>query len=333
MFFGYAQAEGIVYLSEYTIDDDDRYWEEHQWFSETRPATAYMVLIPKGEYWIGTNQEEIERFLKEIGHESRTHSGYSSALPKHKVELEAFYILDQEVTNKAYEEFMRFGYGGPPPSINTGLISVDRQFGWRGRFHPPGRAQFPVTGITRKDAERFCQWRSEVTEIVHRLPTEEEWEAAFRGKEGRLFPWGNHWDGPKFVPVNRRRELGPDPSFYPAQDDSTPDKVDFLLGNVHEFTSSYREPYPVAPDSLSDFEREAYDKFWQHRKKVDARHSERAIVIRGGAYDEDLTHGFPARREGVREHVSNYNIGFRYVIPVKDGKLVRAEPVKKDQTQ
>jgi formylglycine-generating enzyme required for sulfatase activity len=52
------------------------------------------------------------------------------------------------------------------------------------RFHGEGDGR-PVTYVTRAEAEAFCE-REGV-----RLPTEEEWEAAARGADDRLWPWGD----------------------------------------------------------------------------------------------------------------------------------------------
>jgi formylglycine-generating enzyme required for sulfatase activity len=42
----------------------------------------------------------------------------------------------------------------------------------------------------------FCEWRTEKEGEGEdfRLPTEEEWEKAARGVDGRMYPWGNDFD-------------------------------------------------------------------------------------------------------------------------------------------
>ena len=75
--------------------------------------------------------------------------------------VKAFYIDQHEITNKEY----KIAY--PSHSFIAGT-----------EFHP-------VTGILRKEAEQYCEYYGE------RLPTNEEWEKAARGVDGRIFPWGN----------------------------------------------------------------------------------------------------------------------------------------------
>ncbi len=51
----------------------------------------------------------------------------------------------------------------------------------------------PMVGVTFWSAYAYAKWRGKVVEngAVRDLPTEEEWEAAARGKKGFKYPWGD----------------------------------------------------------------------------------------------------------------------------------------------
>jgi formylglycine-generating enzyme required for sulfatase activity len=189
------------------------------------PKIVYgeMVLIPAGEYIIGTNERDLEN-KKE----------FSNAYPEHKVKLPAFWIDKYEVTGKQYLDF----------TVDTSYVAEGQEEGktWR-TFFSYERAYNPVTYITFKDAEAYCKG------VGKRMPTEEEWEAAGRGPNGYRFPWGN-----EFVPLKANTM---DAGFVKPVDvgrfegDVSPFGVHDMFGNVQEWTSSIFKSYPGNPKAAS----------------------------------------------------------------------------------
>lgn len=55
----------------------------------------------------------------------------------------------------------------------------------------------PVVGVSWYEAMAFCKWYSKRHEKKYRLLTEEEWQAAAGGMDGKSYPWGNEWDRSK----------------------------------------------------------------------------------------------------------------------------------------
>ncbi|TFG63524.1 MAG: hypothetical protein E4H36_05390 [Spirochaetales bacterium] len=52
---------------------------------------------------------------------------------------------------------------------------------------------FPVTNVSKKDAESFAAWLAGLTGKDIALPTQQQWEYAAGKKYGRIYPWGNTW--------------------------------------------------------------------------------------------------------------------------------------------
>ncbi len=221
------------------------------------PDKSSMVLVEGGSYPIGSPD------------------GPASARPSHRVTLEPFLVDVYEVTNAQFAAFLntlevtakrdvRSGELRPDdvegPDANRlwgGSSGNDRAFVEMddtdarigivdGRFTPePGFADHPVSESTWQGAVTFCVWRGA------RLPTEAEWEAAARGKQGRTYPWGEAPPTPEYAVFERGRGETDPVGSHPKG--ATPEGVFDLAGNEAEWTSSLFEPYPYnAEDGRED---------------------------------------------------------------------------------
>ena len=102
----------------------------------------------------------------------------------------------------------------------------------------------PVVGVTWYEARAYCAWLCEQSGLTFRLPTEVEWEAAARGREGRRYAYGEAFD-PLRCNVAGTHVGRPTPvGVFP--EGNTPSGLADMTGNVGEWTSSlYGPPRPV----------------------------------------------------------------------------------------
>src|SRR5438477_435849 len=180
-----------------------------------KPVLADMVQIPGGKFTMGRNDAP-----KGVWGDAQR--------PAHTVTIKPFFIDRTEVTNAEYSTCVQQAGCSPPP-------------GWSGSNPPEGQEEkWPVTNVSKDDADNFATWRSTRDGVRYRLPKEDEWEYATRGgSEDLLYPWGNNWCDDcanlgtgKGNTVDHAETVGSHPNGKDRWG------VLDLIGNVWEWTSS-----------------------------------------------------------------------------------------------
>jgi formylglycine-generating enzyme required for sulfatase activity len=90
--------------------------------------------------------------------------------------VEPFLIGKTPVTNRQFLGYLEDAGGGDRRRSDLGLSEI---FG-----------DLPAVDLSWHDARAYCDWFGETHGVACGLPTAVEWEAAARGKQGLLFPWG-----------------------------------------------------------------------------------------------------------------------------------------------
>jgi gliding motility-associated lipoprotein GldK len=202
-------------------------------------------------------------------------------------------------------------------------------------FSHPSYNEYPVVGITWKQAVAFCHWRTnnsnfyldkgnkrdEKIDGIYRLPTEAEWEYAARGnsKTNNMYPWGSPYTRTKegrllanFKP-GRGDYFGSDSkndNIYTSKVQSYPEngyKLYDMAGNVAEWTSSvyYEGGYNFMGDFSPDL---------QYNAKDDDPTSMKRKVVRGGSWKDIAYNIQVSTRNYEYQDTAKSYIGFRCVL-------------------
>jgi formylglycine-generating enzyme required for sulfatase activity len=299
-----------------------------------KPATAGaarvvdygMVLVPSGDFTMGSNKEANEAMWREAN--ALNPYGFKDKLyvdehPAHKVNLPSYYIDKYEVTNEQFRDFVIATQHSVPYNWPNNGYNLSKQLlaslpldhlrevatnQFRLDMDVPSMTQqdllaeldkiqdsrntLPVTTVTWPDADAYCHWAGK------RLPSEAEWEKAARGPQGFEYPWGNNWD-PKMI--NTMSE-NPDAPYSPVGSypgDKSGYGVYDMAANVTEWVADWYDAYPGAPASDDN-------KYYGKKQRV-----VRGGMTSSGHYDSLSMVFRAAKRTHLRPYTALIDVGFR----------------------
>ena len=174
---------------------------------------ARMASVPAGPAFLGSTPEDKQERLAVLRQD--LHERILSERERRSVEVEAFQVDRTLVTNDEFAEFQP--------------VHAHR--------YAPEEGDHPAVYVSWHDAVAYATW------LGKQLPTEEEWEKAARGAEGRRYPWGDAFDPDRVNSAESGLRRTTPVGAYPAG--ASPYGCLDMAGNVWEWTaSSWKEGGP-----------------------------------------------------------------------------------------
>ncbi|MCA9874773.1 MAG: SUMF1/EgtB/PvdO family nonheme iron enzyme, partial [Anaerolineales bacterium] len=244
-----AVAEALLDVYNNDAQDEPRHAALEALLLLGREKELEMVLIPAGEFLMGSTQQD--------------QAANDHEKPQHKLYLPAYVIDRTPVTNAQYGRFMAAG-----GYANSAYWPEAQAAGrWKGGkyidyyrdnkpFDEPrywddekwNKPEYPVVGVSWYEALAYARWAGK------RLPTEAEWEKAARGTDGLIYPWGDTWQK-DFANTEESGHKQTTPVEQYAEQGKSPFGVVDMAGNVWEWCSTrWRDErkqvytYPYSPD-------------------------------------------------------------------------------------
>jgi formylglycine-generating enzyme required for sulfatase activity len=256
-------------------------WASYLGVKETEKNSLGMdlLLIPPGEFMMGSPDGEKERYQDEV---------------QHKVKLTtAYYLGTTEVTVGQFRDFVEAA------KYKTEAETDGKGGNWRGLPAFPERNDQPVVIVTWNDAVKFCEWLSQKESVVYRLPTEAEWEYACRAGTTTPFSFGETISTDQ-VNYNGRYIYG-DGKDGEYRGERT--AVGSFAANVFGLHDMHGNVWEWCQDLYGKYRGEA----------VDPTGPEKGLgrVFRGGSLDTGPLRCRSAFRSGDLPAYRNSNLGFR----------------------
>ena len=184
---------------------------------------------------------------------------------------DSFEIDVYPVTSRQYQRFRDA----------AGYIHIPEH--WVDGAYPAEKADHPVVNVNFEDAVAYASWAGK------RLPTEQEWEKAARGPNGRVYPWGNTFNRQNCNSVESSTQDTIEVTAYP--NGASQYGIYDLCGNVWEWAATN-----VFPD------------------RDDAK------VLRGGSWASPKENVMGTTRAYEKSDKRRRDVGFRCVRDVEENE-------------
>ena len=253
-----------------------------------------LLYVPAGEFTMGSED------------------GSDDEKPVHKVNVDAFWIDQTEVTNATFSKFTNeMGYTTDAEKVGKSWVYQGgdwKQIDGADWSHPLGPSSgisdimdHPVVHVSWNDAQAYCSWAD------RRLPTEAEWEKAASWDANKqqkyVYPWGNDFDGKRLnfcdnnCSVSWADKNSDDGYEFTAPVGTYPNGASpygalDMAGNVWEWVEDWYDAYPGNTTSDSDY-------------------GTKYRLLRGGSWNYNNYFVRSANRIRDNPTGSNYLIGFR----------------------
>ncbi len=206
-------------------------------------VASEMILVPEGPFRKGLTPQQIESLLIQFERADRSIDLTSArnALgrePLATVDLPGFQISKTLVTTEQFRQFVQATH------YRTDAERAGDPRNWRIQ-DGLGKTDHPVVFVSYNDAEAYCRWAGK------RLPTADQWKKAYRGPDGRVYPWGEAFDIARCNAAEGHRDIETTPvGMFP--DGASPYGCLDMVGNVEEWTVT----------SLSDGKKAIFGGSW-----------------------------------------------------------------------
>lgn len=135
------------------------------------------------------------------------------------IHIDRFFMDKYPVTNEDFYRFLQSSDYRPKDPVNF----LDH---WENDMYIQGQENYPVVFVSVEDAKAYAEWAGK------RLPTEEEWQYAAQGTDGRIWPWGDTFQGTK---CNNAFDRATPVDAFPKG--KSPFKVEDMVGNIWQMTN------------------------------------------------------------------------------------------------